>query len=127
MTFLRLALLLLFVVSVGIGQLTSKRLPKIVKVRPSEFPELPANLLQEVNRRHCMIPQHPGKFKVSERQNVVKGEFAKAGQTDWAVLCSSRGRTGSILVFWNGSELNPSEVHVGSLGLYTTIGFISEP
>ena len=124
---LRLALLLSSVASVSFGQFTSKRLPKIVKARPSEFPELPANLLQELNRRHCMIPQLPGKFNSSERQNVVKGEFAKTGQTDWAVLCSTRRQIGNILVFWNGSELNPSEVDVGSLGLYTTIGPVSEP
>jgi len=122
----RLALFLLFIASVAVGQFTSKRLPKIVKVRPSEFPELPANLLQELNRRHCMIPQLPKRSNI-KRQNVINGEFAKAGQVDWAVLCSSRGRTGRILVFWNGSELNPSTVDVGRLGLYTSIGPISEP
>ena len=43
------------------------------------------------------------------RQNVIKGEFAKRGQTDWAVLCSV-GRVSSILIFWNASESNPSRI-----------------
>ena len=34
-----------------------------------------------------------------------RGEFVKPGQTDWAVLCSTKGST-SLLVFWNGSETN---------------------
>jgi hypothetical protein len=48
--------------------------------------------------------------------NAVKGEFAKPGETDWAVLCSvmqtprlfplrnDSHYVSSILVFWNGSE-----------------------
>ena len=43
------------------------------------------------------------------RQNVIKGEFAKPGQTDWAVLCSV-GRVSSILIFWNASESNPGRI-----------------
>ena len=42
-------------------------------------------------------------------QNIVKGEFAKPGQTDWAVLCSLGG-VSTILIFWNASEINPSEI-----------------
>jgi len=41
--------------------------------------------------------------------NVIKGEFARPGQTDWAVLCSVN-RVSSILVFWNGVETNPAEI-----------------
>ena len=39
----------------------------------------------------------------------MKGEFAKPGQTDWAVLCSVGGIS-SILVFWNSSEVNSAEI-----------------
>ena len=39
----------------------------------------------------------------------MRGEFAKPGQMDWAVLCSV-GRVSSILVFWNGSETNPANI-----------------
>ena len=41
--------------------------------------------------------------------NVIRGDFAKPGQTDWAVLCSVKG-VSTILVFWNGSERNPAEI-----------------
>jgi hypothetical protein len=65
----------------------------------------------ELKRRHCLIPQFPHMVAVYERQNVVKGEFARAGQTDWAVLCSTK-RTTMVVVFWNGVETNPSELEV---------------
>ncbi len=41
--------------------------------------------------------------------NVIKGEFAKPGQMDWAVLCSVKG-VSTILVFWNGSGKNPAAI-----------------
>jgi hypothetical protein len=37
--------------------------------------------------------------------NVIKGSFAKKGQIDWAVLCSSNGNS-SILVFWGSPAQN---------------------
>jgi len=46
------------------------------------------------------------------RHNVIKGEFAKPGQTDWAVLCSIN-HASSILVFWNGSEIDPAQIANG--------------
>lgn len=44
---------------------------------------------------------------------MIKGEFAKPGQTDWAVLCST-GRVSTILVFWNASEIKPAEIATGN-------------
>ena len=64
---------------------------------PAAFPELPANLVQELQRRQCTIPQETFSKK---RNNVIKGEFARPGQTDWGVLCSVKG-VSTILVFWN--------------------------
>jgi hypothetical protein len=78
----------------------------IVRRPPADFPELPANVVGELKRRGCTIPQEAFTKKP---HNVIKGQFAKPGQTDWAVLCS-RGGSSSILVFWNGSENNPSEI-----------------
>jgi hypothetical protein len=46
---------------------------------------------------------------IDGRHNVIKGEFSKPGQTDWAVLCSIGG-VSSILIFWNGSTLKPAEI-----------------
>ena len=39
----------------------------------------------------------------------IRGQFARPGQTDWAVLCSING-VSTILVFWNSSEKNPAEI-----------------
>ncbi|HEY3443637.1 MAG TPA: hypothetical protein VGK29_22960 [Paludibaculum sp.] len=66
-------------------------------------------MVRELQRRGCTIPQEAFTKKP---HNVIKGQFAKPGQTDWAVLCSVKG-TSSILVFWNGSELNPADISSG--------------
>ena len=70
---------------------------------PSAFPELPKNIRADLERRKCKVPQLIHEKKV----NVIQGEFARRGQTDWAVLCEA-GRITAILVYWNGSEMNPS-------------------
>lgn len=79
---------------------------QIVRLKPTAFPELPPNIIAALQRRGCTIPQVP---MIDGRQNVIKGEFAKPGQADWAVLCSV-GRVSSILVFWNASETTPTEI-----------------
>ena len=79
---------------------------QVVRLSPAAFPELPKNLLAELQRRGCSIPQLP---MMEGRQNVIKGQFSKPGQTDWAVLCSV-GRVSSILVFWNASAINPGRL-----------------
>ena len=100
------ALVLAFVV-MSFGQSLES---SIVRLSPAAFPELPTNLVQELQRRQCTIPQEAfSKTFPSQRagnNNVIKGEFAKPGQIDWAVLCSVKGIS-TILVFWNGSENNP--------------------
>lgn len=73
---------------------------------PEAFAELPTNIVRELQRRACRIPQAGSQARPN---NVIKGEFAKAGQTDWAVLCSVKG-TSRILVFWGGSEVNPAAI-----------------
>jgi hypothetical protein len=76
-------------------------------------------VVRELQSRGCTIPQTP---YTKRPENVIKGEFAKPGQTDWAVLCSvnqtswlfsfwsDQHYVSSILVFWNGSERNPAEI-----------------
>lgn len=82
---------------------------EIRRLSPSAFPELPANLVQDLRRRGCTIPQAHHK---KEPHNVIRGEFARPGQTDWAVLCSIN-RVSSILVYWTASEKNPAELDKG--------------
>src|SRR5216684_2379922 len=90
----------------GILSFAQEPQARIVRLSPSAIRELPANLVKELQRRECTIPQ-AGYTKKSN--NVVKGEFAKPGQKDWAVLCSVKG-VSTILVFWNGSEKNPAAI-----------------
>jgi hypothetical protein len=78
---------------------------QIRRLPPTAFAELPKNIVAELTRRSCEIPQP----YTDRRANVIRGAFAKAGQTDWAVLCSIGGYS-SILVFWNGSERDAAEV-----------------
>ena len=79
---------------------------RIVRLSPAAVPGLPANLARELQRRACTIPQEQYSKKTN---NVIRGEFAKPGQKDWAVLCSING-VSRILVFWNGSEKNPAAI-----------------
>lgn len=78
----------------------------IVRLPPSACPELPANLLRALERKGCTIPQDAFSKKP---HNVICGQFANPGQTDCAVLCSVKA-TSTILVFWNGSEVNPAAI-----------------
>lgn len=79
---------------------------RIVRLPPSAFPLLPGAVVKELERRGCTIPQEGIGKKPS---NVIRGHFAKPGQTDWAVLCSLNGSS-AILVFWNGAAADPGEV-----------------
>ena len=79
---------------------------QVTRLAPSAFPELPANIRRELERRGCTVPQVSADKKP---QNVIKGEFTRKGQTDWAVLCSVN-QVSTILVFRNASSKNPSEL-----------------
>jgi hypothetical protein len=80
--------------------------PSIERFPPSAFPKLSKNIVKNLRARGCTIPQAGFNPKPN---NVISGEFAKRGQTDWAVLCS-RGGISSILVFWGGSVKSPAEL-----------------
>jgi len=79
----------------------------VTRLPPAAFSELPLNLAVELQRRGCTIPQVP--MIEGGRHNIIKGEFAKPGQIDWAVLCSVKG-VSSVLIFWNASETNPGHI-----------------
>ena len=79
---------------------------RIARLSPAAIRELPANVVKELQRRGCTIPQEA---YTKKSNNVIKGEFAKPGQMDWAVLCSVKGIS-TILVFWNSSEKNPAAI-----------------
>ena len=73
---------------------------EVVRLSPRLFHELPRGVIDRLLALGCSIPQAKG---ISKRHNIIRGHFAQAKQTDWAVLCS-RKRTSSILIFWDGQK-----------------------
>jgi hypothetical protein len=70
----------------------------------SSFPELPAAIQDQLNRRGCLIVQT---YEAHRPENVIHGSFEKPGSSDWAVLCSAQG-TVSLLVFFASSPSEPA-------------------
>jgi hypothetical protein len=108
MSFITLILLIAPVAAIfaqRTGDPPSRHTYPVLRLKPTAFPELPKSLVAELERRGCTIPQP----YTNRRANVIRGQFAQPGQTDWAVLCSSQGFS-SILVFWNAAERNPAEI-----------------
>ena len=62
----------------------------------SSFPEIPAAVVDLLNRRGCFIPQT---YEAHRPENVVHASLQSAGSSDWAVLCSAKG-TVSLLIFF---------------------------
>jgi hypothetical protein len=89
----------------GVGQTPPQRTYPVHRLQPSAYPELPKHLVMELERRGCTIPQP----YTNRKANVIRGEFLKPGQTDWAVLCTVQDST-TLLVFWNGSAINSTEL-----------------
>ena len=83
-----------------IADLQTKRLA------PTALSELPKNIIRELQKRGCTIPQT---YDNPKPHNVIHGEFAKKGRSDWAILCS-KNMVSVILIFWGGAEKNVSEI-----------------
>src|SRR5438445_3406191 len=99
---------------------------QVLRLPPSALPELPRNVAQDLQKRGCSIPQSNLPHKP---HNVLHGEFARARQKDWVVLCSQNkpssslgpnilprviptgptARTSTILDYFGGSTANVSE------------------
>ena len=77
-----------------------------LRLKPAAFSQLPKNIVLSLQKRNCTVPQT---FNDSTPHNVIRGQFARRGQFDWAILCS-RNRVSSILVFWNGSTKSVAEI-----------------
>ena len=77
-----------------------------LRLKPTAFSQLPKRIVLFLQKRNCTVPQT---FSDSTPHNVIRGQFARRGQFDWAILCS-RDRLSSILVFWNGSTKSVAEI-----------------
>lgn len=98
--------LLILVFALGFYQDWDSANRAVLRLAPSSFKDLPKDIVQELERRQCTIPQLTGS---RQQQNVIHGEFIKKGQTDWAVLCS-HNMISSLLVFAGGSPANPTKL-----------------
>ncbi len=79
--------------------------PYLIRHLPAiSFPELPAAVQDELDRRGCLIPQT---YEAHHPENVIHGSFERSGSSDWAVLCSHAG-TVSLLVFFSGAPESPA-------------------
>lgn len=94
-------------------------LTAIRQLNPNAFEFAPEAVRSYFAQQGCTIPQG---FHSEEAHNLISGEFAARGQTDWAALCS-RNDTSEIVILWGGPAQCPSRIAAGSdAGLLQTIG-----
>lgn len=76
---------------------------KIRLLPVSAFPDLPAEIVSQLDHLGCMIPQT---FEAQQPENVIEGAFRARSSRDWAALCSIQGRT-TLYVFFAGHYDSP--------------------
>jgi hypothetical protein len=82
------------------GRLT----PYVIRRLPvSAFPQLPAAVENELNRRGCLIPQT---YEAHAPENVIEASLERNGSRDWAVLCSEKGMVSLLVFFGDGAASN---------------------
>ena len=79
---------------------------EIKRLPPATFKEVPGEIVQQLKARGCTVPQS---FVELRPHNVIRGRYARPGQTDWAALCSKEGKS-SIVVFWGKPTACPAEL-----------------
>ena len=86
-------------------EMEGQSIPYLVRRLPlNAFPDLPNAVVEQLNQRQCLIPQS---YEAHHPENVVHGSLERAGSSDWAVLCSSEGKT-SLLVFFGSAPGKPA-------------------
>jgi hypothetical protein len=91
------------------GQLTvgGRSVPYVIRRLPvGSFPNLPAVIQAELNRRGCLIPQT---YEAHQPENVVHGSFERPGSSDWAVLCAARGTVSLLVFFGSHPDQSPGQ------------------
>ncbi len=90
---------------------------KVIRLKPSSFPELPDKIKDYLTNNSYTIPQI---FDSEKPHNVIIGEFIAKGVKDWAVLASKNLKS-KILVFHNG---NTDKKNVIELAESEDIGYL---
>ncbi|MGE0633089.1 MAG: hypothetical protein AB7O96_11810, partial [Pseudobdellovibrionaceae bacterium] len=70
-------------------------------LKPSDMKELPQEFRTALEQEGCRIPLT---YNGESSSGWTKGSFAKRGQTDWAVLCSSKSGQSEVRIFWGGTQ-----------------------
>jgi hypothetical protein len=76
--------------------------PYLIRRLPvNSFPQLPAPVQTELNRRGCLIPQT---YEAHAPENVIEASLERPGSKDWAVLCSAGGTVSLLAFFADGAQ-----------------------
>ena len=78
--------------------LTCPALSQSHYLKPRDFPRLPVSVRDTITSLGCEIPQSSDE---AIPHNIIRGQFARAGQYDWVVMCSKK-KLSTILVLWGG-------------------------
>jgi len=94
------------------GQVTvlGHNVPYLIRHLPvNAFPDLPATIADQLNERQCLIPQS---YEAHHPENVVHASLERPGSSDWAVLCSARGKVSLLVFFGMAPASRPSVMGV---------------
>lgn len=80
------------------GERTIRRFP------PSEFKNAPQWVVVGLVALGCTIPQP---FAAQQPSNLIRGQFARNGEWDWAAICSKEGKSRAV-VLWDGPPACPN-------------------
>ncbi len=99
---IRISTLVPVVACAMLAQAEELRPLEVVRLPAERFVDVPAEVRAFIAESKCLVPQPADRVRANMPPvNVTRGEFARAGQTDWAILCS-RDEKSSIVVFWGG-------------------------
>jgi len=77
---------------------------RIRRLPVNAFPDLPGPVAAALEERGCLIPQT---YEAHRPENVIHGSLERAGSSDWAVLCSVKGKVSLLVFFASASPTEP--------------------
>jgi hypothetical protein len=99
----------------------SKDWPDLRILEPSQIRSVTPQIRSDLARRGCKVPIFT---RWDGAHNAIRGEFARPGQTDVAVLCLQRDDM-SILVYWGGAPDRAEELRRFPADAYRMIHTVS--